>query len=98
MEYKFLANLQQEFALPEKGILSRVLEKNANVNVTLFGFSAGAIDVTSVTGTHRTPVWDGGTQMFSFIVRPSAAGTAQVRIAVRPLGAAPVTCSPHCGA
>jgi len=41
MEYTFLANLQQEFALPEKGILSRVLQKDDYVNVTLFGFSAG---------------------------------------------------------
>jgi quercetin dioxygenase-like cupin family protein len=41
MNYKFLANLQQEFSLPEKGILSRVLQKDDYVNVTLFGFSAG---------------------------------------------------------
>jgi quercetin dioxygenase-like cupin family protein len=37
VDYTFLANLQQEFALPEKGILSRVLHKD----VTLFGFAAG---------------------------------------------------------
>jgi quercetin dioxygenase-like cupin family protein len=41
MNYTFLANLQQEFALPEKGILSQVLHKDDHVNVTLFGFSAG---------------------------------------------------------
>ncbi|HEV2487604.1 MAG TPA: cupin domain-containing protein [Terracidiphilus sp.] len=41
MGYTFLANLQQEFKLPEKGILSRVLQKDGNVNVTLFGFSEG---------------------------------------------------------
>ena len=41
MDYTFLANLQQEFALPENGILSRVLHKDEYVNVTLFGFSAG---------------------------------------------------------
>jgi quercetin dioxygenase-like cupin family protein len=41
MDYTFLANLQQEFALPEKGILSRVLHKDEHANVTLFGFSAG---------------------------------------------------------
>jgi quercetin dioxygenase-like cupin family protein len=41
VDYTFLANLQQEFALPEKGILSRVLRKDSHVNVTLFGFSAG---------------------------------------------------------
>ena len=41
MDYIFFANLQQEFELPEKGILSRVLHKDSHVNVTLFGFSAG---------------------------------------------------------
>ena len=34
MDYTFLANLQQEFTLPEKGILSRVLHKDEKVNVT----------------------------------------------------------------
>ncbi len=41
MNYTFLADLHQEIAPPEKGILSRVLEKNDSVSVTLFGFSAG---------------------------------------------------------
>ena len=41
MDYTFLANLPQEFALPENGILSRVLHKDDMANVTLFGFSAG---------------------------------------------------------
>jgi quercetin dioxygenase-like cupin family protein len=41
MDYKFLANLQQEFELPVDGILSRVLVKDEHANVTLFGFSAG---------------------------------------------------------
>lgn len=41
MDYTFFANLQQEFALPEKGILSRVLHKDEKANVTLFGFAAG---------------------------------------------------------
>ena len=41
MNYTFLANLQQEIALPEKGILSQVLRKDNNVIVTLFGFSKG---------------------------------------------------------
>jgi len=41
VDYTFFANLQQEFALPEKGILSRVLHKDEKVNVTLFGFAAG---------------------------------------------------------
>jgi quercetin dioxygenase-like cupin family protein len=41
MNYTFLANLQQELAPPEDGILSRILHKDENVNVTLFGFSSG---------------------------------------------------------
>jgi len=41
MDYTFLANLHQEFAPPEDGILSRILHKDEKVNVTLFGFSAG---------------------------------------------------------
>ena len=41
MDYTFLANLQQEITLPEKGILSHILHKDDNVNVTLFGFSEG---------------------------------------------------------
>jgi quercetin dioxygenase-like cupin family protein len=41
MDYTFFANLQQEFALPEKGILSRVLHKDERINATLFGFAAG---------------------------------------------------------
>ncbi|WP_420236982.1 cupin domain-containing protein [Telmatobacter bradus] len=41
MDYTFLANLQQEFTLPEKGILSHILHKDDNVNVTLIGFAAG---------------------------------------------------------
>ena len=41
MDYTFLASLEAEFALPEKGILSRVLHKDEHANVTLFGFSAG---------------------------------------------------------
>jgi len=40
MDYTFFAYLQQEFALPEKGILSRVLHKDEKVNVTLFSFAA----------------------------------------------------------
>lgn len=41
MDYTFFANLQQEFTLPAKGILSRVLYKDEKVNVTLFGFAPG---------------------------------------------------------
>jgi quercetin dioxygenase-like cupin family protein len=41
MDYTFLADLQTELTLPERGILSRVLRKDDHVNITLFGFSAG---------------------------------------------------------
>lgn len=41
MDYKFLTNLQEELASPEKGILSHILQKDEHVNITLFGFAAG---------------------------------------------------------
>ena len=41
MNYAFLANLHQEVVPPEHGILSRVLQKDDSVNVTLFGLSEG---------------------------------------------------------
>lgn len=41
MDYAYLANLQTEFQLPEKGIHSQVIHKDEFVNVTLFGFAAG---------------------------------------------------------
>ena len=41
MDYTFLANLQKEFAIPEKGILSNILQKDDYVNITAFGFAAG---------------------------------------------------------
>ena len=41
MDYTFLANLHEESAPPEDGILSRILHKDEKVNVTLFGFSSG---------------------------------------------------------
>jgi quercetin dioxygenase-like cupin family protein len=50
MDFPFLANLQREFVLPEKGILSRVLHKDEYVSVTLFGFSVG-----QELSTHSAP-------------------------------------------
>ena len=41
MDYTFLKDLQTELELPAKGILSRVIQKDEHVNITLFGFSAG---------------------------------------------------------
>ncbi len=41
MDYVFFGNLQQEFSVPERGILSRVLHKDAIVNITAFSFSSG---------------------------------------------------------
>jgi quercetin dioxygenase-like cupin family protein len=41
MDYTYIQDLQLEFQVPEKGISSRVLEKNDNANVTLLGFAAG---------------------------------------------------------
>ena len=50
MDYTFLANLEQEFAPPENGVLSRVLHKDDRLNVTLFGFLAG-----QELSTHSAP-------------------------------------------
>jgi len=50
MNYIFLADLQKEIVLPEKGILSQVLKKDNDVNVTLFGFSKG-----EELSSHSTP-------------------------------------------
>ncbi len=41
MDYAFLTDLQTELELPAQGILSRVIQKDEHVNITLFGFSAG---------------------------------------------------------
>lgn len=41
MDYAFLADLRTELELPAKGILSRVIQKDEHVNITLFGFSTG---------------------------------------------------------
>jgi len=40
MDYKFLADLGTEAMIPEQGILSRVLQKDDSVNITLFGMAA----------------------------------------------------------
>jgi quercetin dioxygenase-like cupin family protein len=41
MGYTFLANPQKEFSIPERGILSNILQKDDYVNITVFGFAAG---------------------------------------------------------
>ena len=41
MDYKFFADLGTEATIPEQGILSRVLQKDNSVNITLFGMAAG---------------------------------------------------------
>lgn len=41
MEYKFISDLQADIETPRSGILSRVLEKNDAVNITLFALAAG---------------------------------------------------------
>ena len=41
MEYKFIADLLADASIPKEGILSRVLQKDEHVNITLFGFSPG---------------------------------------------------------
>jgi quercetin dioxygenase-like cupin family protein len=41
MDYTFITDLFAEANLPQKGILSNVLHKDASANITLFGFAAG---------------------------------------------------------
>lgn len=41
MDYTFLTDLETELEIPAKGILSRVIQKDEHVNITLFGFAAG---------------------------------------------------------
>lgn len=50
MDYTFLANLQGEVEPPEKGILSRVIHKDDQSNITVFGFAAG-----EELSTHSSP-------------------------------------------
>ena len=41
MSYVLIPRLTEEITIPEKGILSHVVEKNDRLNITLFGFAAG---------------------------------------------------------
>jgi quercetin dioxygenase-like cupin family protein len=41
VNYTFIADLAAEAIIPEKGILSQVLQKDDSVNVTLFGMAGG---------------------------------------------------------
>lgn len=50
MEYRFIPNLSSEVAVPNEGIISRVIHKDEFVNVTLFGFSKG-----QELSTHSAP-------------------------------------------
>jgi quercetin dioxygenase-like cupin family protein len=49
-DYTFVFDLVGEFAIPENGIISRVLHKDERLNITLFGFSAG-----QELSTHSAP-------------------------------------------
>ena len=40
-DYTYINDLIKELEIPKDGILSRILLKNSQVNVTLFGFDAG---------------------------------------------------------
>jgi len=50
MDYKFIADLLADVNVPTEGILSRVLQKDEHVNITLFGFSPG-----QELSTHSAP-------------------------------------------
>jgi quercetin dioxygenase-like cupin family protein len=49
-QYNFIADLLADVSPPKEGILSRVLQKDEHVNITLFGFSPG-----QELSTHSTP-------------------------------------------
>ena len=50
MEYRFIHDLNSEIAVPDEGIISRVIQKDEFVNVTVFGFSKG-----QELSTHSAP-------------------------------------------
>jgi len=50
MNYKFIPDLLAENETPKEGILSRVLQKDEHVNITLFRFSPG-----QELSTHSAP-------------------------------------------
>jgi len=50
MDYQFIADLLEDVNVPTEGILSRVLQKDEHVNITLFGFSPG-----QELSTHSAP-------------------------------------------
>jgi quercetin dioxygenase-like cupin family protein len=50
MEYRFINDLNSEIAVPDEGIISRVIHKDEFLNVTLFGFSKG-----QELSTHSAP-------------------------------------------
>jgi len=50
MDYKFIADLPADVNVPTEGILSRVLQKDEHVNITLFRFSPG-----QELSTHSAP-------------------------------------------
>ena len=50
MDYKFIADLLADVTVPTEGIISRVLQKDEHVNITLFGFSPG-----QELSTHSAP-------------------------------------------
>ncbi len=50
MSYKFIADLLADVKVPNEGILSRILQKDEHVNITLFGFSPG-----QELSTHAAP-------------------------------------------
>lgn len=41
MDFKLVADLKTEARIPESGILSRILQKDDSVNITLFGMASG---------------------------------------------------------
>lgn len=50
MQYKFIPDLNGEIAIPNEGVISKIIHKDEWVNITLFGFSKG-----QELSTHSAP-------------------------------------------
>ncbi len=63
---------------------------------TLTGYSPEPLRVASLAGSHKAPVWDSGSSLFTIVVRPSTDGTAHLQIALQTVTAAPLPCTVRC--
>ena len=55
MDYKFIADLLADVTVPTEGIISRVLQKDEHVNITLFGSDGEFPRIPQDTPVTTTP-------------------------------------------